>query len=57
MIGWLVFVGLMVLAKGICEGFRLSEKEVIALLGTTTINIIGLFAVILKYLFPNNGKD
>jgi hypothetical protein len=32
--------------------FQMSDSALITLLGTTTINVIGLFAIVMNYLFP-----
>jgi hypothetical protein len=32
--------------------FNMSDSVLITLLGTTTINVIGLFAIVMNYLFP-----
>lgn len=53
---WLSLVLAILLLQGFSEGryhfFRLSEGVLIALLGTTTVNVVGLFYVVAKYLFP-----
>lgn len=38
------------------NGFQLSDNVLIALLTTTTANVLGLFAFVVKYLFPNDSK-
>jgi uncharacterized membrane-anchored protein len=54
---WLVFVGVLVLLNGV-QGcftwipFRLSDAVLIALITTTTINVIGVFLFVVRYLFP-----
>ncbi len=57
-VGWLIFVGIVVVADGIKpvwnnDRFDLSDPVLIALITTTTINVIGLFFIVLRYLFPN----
>lgn len=52
--GWLAFV----LAGMICSGFhlwgfQLSDKVLIAFIVSTTASVIGLFAIVAKWLFPN----
>lgn len=37
--------------------FYLSDSILITLLGTTTANVIGLFIIVAKYLFPDNARD
>lgn len=56
---WLGLVTLIVLLQGFSEGrwhiFRLDDSVLIALLGTTTVNVVGLFYVVAKYLFPEKS--
>lgn len=33
--------------------FKLSDAVVIALLGTTTVNVLGIFVIVAKYIFPD----
>lgn len=56
MVFWLATVLVIVIASGIpllqeLKYFQLSEKIILTLIGTTTINIIGLFGFVMKYLF------
>ena len=37
--------------------FHLSDNLLIALITTTTANIISIFAIVTKYLFPKKGKN
>jgi hypothetical protein len=53
-LGWLIFVGVVVLLAGAGYFQQLSEKVLIALLATTTITVIGLLAAVVRYLFPIN---
>ena len=50
---WLILVLLIVLADG-CKlhGFSLPEGVLIALITTTTINVIAIFKCVTEYLFP-----
>jgi hypothetical protein len=32
--------------------FKLNDAVLLAVLGTTTVNVVGLFYVVAKYLFP-----
>jgi len=51
---WLLAIlGILVLQGFSVCGFTLSEPVIIAALGTTTINVIGLFFVVVKYIFPS----
>jgi hypothetical protein len=60
---WLIAVGIAVLASGFGgvndRGFYLSDKVLIAFISSTTINVIGLFIVVAKWMYPStptNGK-
>jgi hypothetical protein len=63
--GWLVFVFYVILAQGFKTGvpgrmnwlfgapaFELSEPIMIALITTTTGSVIGIFFIVMQYLFP-----
>lgn len=55
-VGWLAFVGLIVVADGVCEpifgfSFNLSDAVLITLITTTTASVLGLFIVVISYLF------
>ncbi len=53
---WLIFVGFIVLAHGWgLWGFKLESTVLNFLLGTTTLNVLGPYFLIAKYLF--NGND
>jgi len=55
---YLVFVGVMVVLNGIkCVNFELSNSVLITLLSTTTINIISLLAIIIRYYSPNINRN
>lgn len=60
-LGWLTFVGVVVLLAGASVLKELSEKVLIALLATTTVTVVGLLAAVVRYLFPTNpaifGQD
>ena len=53
---WLTIVMLVVLANGFGTAglipFRLSDPIVLGLIGSTTLNIVGVFVVVANYLFP-----
>lgn len=64
--GWMIFIALTIIAFGYNYGvtlaktgvwFYIPEKIMIALICTTTANIIGLFAIVTNYFFPNKGKS
>jgi hypothetical protein len=55
---WLVLVGYTVIAQAFGVGFgqygrfHLDNSVLIALITTTTATVIGVFAIVLNYLFP-----
>lgn len=54
---YLCVVGIILWQSGKqLNGFQLSDNVLIALLTTTTANVIGLFTFVVKYLFPNDKK-
>lgn len=60
---WLAAVLGVLFTQGFSDGrlhfFHLNDNVLIALLGTTTVNVVGLFYVVAKYLFPekNTGVE
>ena len=51
---WLVAILGIVLLQGfgsICGFFSISDKVLITLIGGTTINVLGLFAIVANYIF------
>ena len=61
---WLTTTMLIVLCQGDTNNnFSLSDKVLMTLLGGTTLNVLGLFAIVANYLFPKqdqrnkNGKS
>lgn len=53
-VGWLSILGILLVLQGIIKnGFELSEGVVLALIGGTTANVLGMFYIVLKYLFPD----
>ena len=58
---WLIFVMVMILATCSMNCFHgiltpLDDKVLIALISGSSVNIIGLLAIILKYLFPDKRE-
>ena len=53
-VGWLIFVGLIVVANGFqgCP-FSLHDRVVMLLLGTATVNVLAPAGLLAKYLFRN----
>ncbi|SEA74236.1 hypothetical protein [Nitrosospira multiformis] len=54
---WLGCVILGVLLSGFCLwGFYLSDKVLITFIASTTFNVVGLFAIVAKWMFNQNNK-
>ncbi|TCD28633.1 hypothetical protein EZ456_04385 [Pedobacter psychrodurus] len=53
--GWLISVITILVAVGLAK-LKLSDSVLIALLGTTTINVLGFFVIVIQYLF-NKDKS
>lgn len=50
---WLVVIGLIVLLHGFSHvPFTLSGAVLTTLIGSTTVSVLGLFAIVANYLFP-----
>ncbi|HLK12367.1 MAG TPA: hypothetical protein VKW76_13395 [Candidatus Binatia bacterium] len=56
---WLVGIGGIILLQGFHRlpfwphiRFRLSDPALLALIGGTTLNVLGIFVVVVNYLFP-----
>ncbi len=54
---WLLAMVVLLFFQGFgnCLGFYLSDPVLIAALATTTVNIIALFVVVAKYIFPSSS--
>ena len=54
---WLIGVGIFLFLRAwsVC-GFYLSDTVLIALITTTSANVIGLLAIVILYLFPRKQK-
>jgi hypothetical protein len=53
---WSVAVCAIIITKGILNAIGLdfiSERLLLALVGGTTVNVLGLYAIVVKNLFPN----
>jgi hypothetical protein len=50
---YMIFVFLLIILACSTAVFNMSDNVLMVLLGTTTINVIGLFAIVMKNLFPN----
>ena len=54
---WLSFVIMALGCSGLhIHGFQLSDNVLIAFIVSTTASVIGLFAIVAKWLFPSRGK-
>ena len=54
---WLACVIVGVLLAGFhAFGFSLSDKVLMTFIASTTINVLGLFAIVAKWMFQQNGK-
>jgi hypothetical protein len=60
-VGWLTTVILVVLANGFGTAglipFQLSDPVVLGLIGSTTLNIVGVLVVVVKYLFSRSAES
>lgn len=55
---WLVCVTIAVFLSGFSfQGFSLSDKVLIAFITSTTVNVVGLFIVVAKWMFPSNPNN
>jgi hypothetical protein len=54
---WIGGVFAIVVAQGIGCHFSLAEGVVLAVIGTTTVNVLGIFYIVAHYLFPNPPVD
>jgi hypothetical protein len=57
-LAWLMFVGFVLFLQGLFHGyiFSVSDSIMIAFLATTTVNVLGLLATVIRYLFPRNAN-
>lgn len=54
---YMATVGVFVLLSGVALNiFHLSDTVLVTMLGTTTANVIGIFIVVAKYLFPQHKE-
>lgn len=56
---WLAGVFLLLLADGESglTHFFLPEGVILAIIGSTTLNVLGIFVIVTHYLFPQQGDD
>lgn len=58
-IAWLCVIGFMLIFQGFLGPlgcFHLSDRVLITLISGASINIIGLMAIVIRYLFPSQRK-
>ena len=54
---WLVCVAVSVFLAGFkIYNFSLSDKVLITFITSTTVNVVGLFVVVAKWMFPSNNN-
>lgn len=51
---WLLFIGGILLLQGMSDEFHLPQSVLIALIGGTTANVLGIFYFVAEYLFPTD---
>ena len=56
---WLAVMAILILMDGFSQrtGFDLDTKIVLALIGGTTLNVLGIFTIVTNFLFPKNGHS
>ncbi len=52
---WLLFIGVFLLFSG-CGVLKVADSVLIALITTTTANVLGLFYIVARWLFPNKNN-
>ncbi len=54
---WVIGVYVLLLFQGFqYRGFRLSDSIVLAAIGSTTANIVGVFLIVTRYFFPKKTR-
>lgn len=55
-VAWLVAVVASIALSGFsCHGFRLSDNVIIAFITSTTVNVVGLFVIVAKWMYPTGS--
>jgi hypothetical protein len=55
---WLVAIGAVLLLSGFhAYGFDLDTNVLLALIGGTTLNVLGIFTIVANFLFPKGGHS
>lgn len=56
-IGWLIAILHIIISDGLhLWSFSLSDSVLLALIGTTTANVLGVLYIVMRYLFDKKGK-
>jgi len=53
---WLFGIFMLILGDGASREVEISENVLLATIGGTTVNILGLFYIVVNYLFPQKKK-
>lgn len=56
---WLIAIFLLLMIQGFAGVggyFAISDKVLITIIGGTTINVLGLFAIVANYIFPKEAS-
>jgi hypothetical protein len=57
-VGWLVAVISSIALSGFSRsGFRLSDSVIIAFITSTTVNVVGLFVIVAKWMYPSGSHS
>lgn len=51
---WLFAVSVLIVMQGLENCFSLQENTILAILGGTTLNVLGLFTLVIRYLFDTS---
>ncbi len=59
-VAWLILVFVVLGFQGFAvaildDRFRLSDSVLLALIGGTTVNVLGIFLIVVRYLFPTRA--
>ncbi len=54
---WLLLILAVIISAGWCPACKLADSVLIALATTTTINVLGMFIIAARWLFPCENKS
>lgn len=55
-VGWLACVVICIVLAGFkYKGFSLSDTVLVAFITSTTVNVVGLFVMVAKWMYPDGG--